>query len=171
MPDGFEGIDLVDNRKGAVFDQEREYRYRLWRVWDVEGKTIAFIMLNPSTADEEQLDPTLRRCKAYAEAWGYGRMEIGNLFAFRSTNPSVLKRVDDPIGPENDVHLVGICEDADRVIVAWGTHGGLHGRAAEVLALLDECDLECLGRTKDGYPVHPLYQPKDRDPRPYGESL
>lgn len=157
---------LQDNRQGAEFSDDGEYRYRLWRTWDVERPTLAFLMLNPSTADETTDDPTVRRCIGYAKDWGFGTLVVGNLFALRSTDPENLYDHPDPVGPENDAHLEEICDEAEKVIAAWGHHGGLDDRGAEVTRTLD-ADLFALDTTKDGHPVHPLYQPKDADPKPY----
>lgn len=156
---------LQDTRCGAVFSDDRTFRYRLWRTWNVEKPSLAFIMLNPSTADETTLDPTCRRCRGYAEDWGYGELLVGNLFGLRSTDPDRLRDadVDDPIGPDNDDHLREIFEDADRVVAAWGHHGSLMDRGLEVAQVLD-VDLYALGTTTEGHPVHPLYQPADIDP-------
>jgi hypothetical protein len=151
---------------GAEFSEDREYRYRLWRMWDPEKPVLAFIMLNPSTADEVELDPTCRRCKGYVEDWGYGKLVVGNIFALRSTDPENLYDHDDPVGPENDAHLQAIVDDADKVIAAWGTHGAHRDRGREVVDLLD-ADLEALDTTKEGHPCHPLYQPKDIEPVPF----
>lgn len=160
---------LEDDRKGAVFgddpvsEDERAYRYRLWRAWDAAKPTVAFIMLNPSTADETTDDPTLRRCIGYARGWGYGHLVVGNLFAVRETDPANLWDYFDPVGPENDEHLRDICADADRVVAAWGAHGHLGERGRRVAAMLD-VDLYALDTTKDGQPTHPLYQPADAEP-------
>ena len=157
---------LEDDRHGAELDDDREYRYRLWRVWDATKPTIAFVMLNPSTADESEDDPTIRRCIGYAKDWGYGRLEVVNLFALRSPDPENLRDHPDPVGPENDEYLQQVCSDAEKVIVAWGANGGLHGRARAVADLLD-ADLYALDTTKEGHPVHPLYQPADAEPEPW----
>lgn len=157
---------LGDNRKGALFDESGVYRYRLWRLWDASKPPIGFIMLNPSTADESELDPTCRRCKGYAQQWGFGKMIIGNIFALRATDPSELYEHPDPIGPKNDQHLLDIEKKCDGVIAAWGTHGELMDRGDEVVELLDS-QLFALDTTKDGYPNHPLYLPKDIEPEPY----
>lgn len=154
---------FTDNRSGANLSDDGQYRYRLWRTWDASKPTLAFIMLNPSTADASDDDPTVRRCLGYAKDWGYGTLVVGNLFALRSTDPSNLKDHPDPVGPGNDDHLHRICEDADRVVVAWGTKGALHDRERAVAGLLD-ADLYALDTTKDGHPNHPLYQPKDAEP-------
>lgn len=164
---------LQDNRRGAKFSDCREYRYRLWRTWDVGKPTLAFVMLNPSTADEVKNDPTVRRCIGYAKDWGYGTLVVGNIFALRSTDPQGLYEHDDPVGPENDEHLREIVSEADKVVAAWGSHGEYQGRGREVAEML-EGELVALDTTKAGQPNHPLYQPKDTEPEPYtgpgGES-
>lgn len=160
---------LRDDRQGALFSDNREYRYRLWRTWDVEKPKLGFVMLNPSTADEVELDPTCRRCKGFAEDWGYGTLAVGNIFALRATDPSELYEHDDPVGPRNDEHLREICADADRVIAAWGTHGALEDRGQAVAEMLD-CDLYALNTTQEGHPNHPLYQPGDAEPELFSEA-
>lgn len=154
---------LRDDRNGATLDKDREYRYRLWRTWDVEGPTVAFVMLNPSTADENEDDPTLRRCLNYAKEWGYGRLEVVNLFALRATDPDELRKHEAPIGGANDVHLCQVCESAEKVVAAWGANGSLLERGREVAEMLDS-NLYALGTTKGGHPIHPLYQPSDAEP-------
>jgi len=161
---------LQDNHRGAVLSNCETYRYRLWREWDTEKPTLAWIMLNPSTADETEDDPTLRRCIGYAENWGYGGVEVGNVFALRATEPSELLRDAEPIGSKNDAHLRQIACEADRVIVAWGqSYNRGTGKARKTYTaglLLDEVsDLWALGTTKEGCPVHPLYQPVDAGPQ------
>jgi len=157
---------LVDDRNDAVLTNDGLYRYRLTRTWDVEKPTLAFIMLNPSTADATTDDPTIRRCLGYAEDWGYGRLVVGNLFAYRTSDPSELRDHESPVGPENDRHLREIASEADRVVAAWGTDGDLYDREREVCNLLD-VDLYALNTTKHGHPNHPLYQPKDAEPEVY----
>lgn len=84
----------------CTFSPCRTYRYSLVHEWDRDLPRVAFIMLNPSTADENALDPTLRRCLGFARSWGYGSFEIGNVFAFRATDPKAMKAAADPFGPE-----------------------------------------------------------------------
>lgn len=159
---------FVDDSSGAVISDCGTYRYRLSRKWDASLPTLAWIMLNPSTADGVEDDPTIRRCIGYAEDWGYGSIVVGNLFALRATDPSELEAHPEPVGPENDDHLQAICEGADRVMVAWGTNGGLENRDQEVVELLKGVQLEALDTTQAGHPNHPLYQPSDAKPEPYG---
>lgn len=171
MSDGFDGFR--DDRRGAVFSDDREYRYRLWRTWDASRPACAFVMLNPSTADETDLDQTCRRCKGFADDWGYGSLIVGNIFALTSTDPDALYDHSAPVGPENDAHLARICDDADRVVAAWGAHGDLHGRGREAARALNDHlsergeTLYALDTTKDGHPNHPLYQPADIEPAPF----
>lgn len=115
-------------------------------------------MLNPSTADAYCDDPTIARCKGFAQRWGYAQLRVVNLFALRATQPTALYRVDNPallIGRNNDRVVRSVCRQADRVVAAWGNHGHLHGRAESVLAMLPEVDWHCLGTTKAGHPRHP----------------
>jgi len=159
---------IQDNRHGAVISDDNEYRYRLSRTWDTEKPTLAWVMLNPSTADETDNDPTCRRCINFAKDWGYGSIVIVNLFALRTPDPSNLRDHADPVGPENDEYLRDVCDEAEMVVAAWGANGSLNGRAMEVAELLDG-DLHALDTTKDGHPVHPLYQPSDADPEPWNK--
>jgi hypothetical protein len=138
------------------------YRYTLSRSWDYGNGTVNFIMLNPSTATAEVDDPTIRRCTQFARAWGYRRLVVTNLFAYRATDPAELRRVADPVGPENDWHLRYCAQhEAERVVLAWGAHGAYLGRDKAVLALLAQLSLRvepaCFGVTKSGQPRHPLY--------------
>lgn len=153
---------LVDDTKGAVLSDDRKYRYKLWRTFNVAKPTLAFIMLNPSTADETEDDPTIRRCIGYAREWGYGKLVVGNLFAVRETDPANLYDYFDPVGPENGEYLKEICTEADEVVAAWGTNGEIGNRGDHVVSDLGT-ELKALGTTKDGHPVHPLYQPADAE--------
>ena len=123
----------------AVLSPCRLYRYELWRRWDGSRGVVMIIGLNPSTADEAQDDPTVRRCITYARDWGYGGLCLTNLFALRATHPAALKTATDPIGPENDLHLRTRARLADLRVAAWGVNGAHRGRATAVLSSL--CDL------------------------------
>jgi hypothetical protein len=122
---------------------------------------VLFIGLNPSTADHRRDDPTIRRCLGFARDWGFGRLTVVNLFAFRSASPQVLRIVSDPIGPANDAWILRLAHDADLVVAAWGVGvgvglaGGYCDRATMVTSKVG--GLYCLGRTSDGSPRHPLY--------------
>ena len=133
------------------------YRYRLWRCWLPGAATAVWVMLNPSTADDVRDDPTIRRCIALARAWGFGGMEVVNLFGLRATRPVDLRAARDPVGPANDEALVGAARRGDAVFAAWGIHGVPRAEAAR--ALLRDCAVWCLGVTRGGQPRHPLYVP------------
>lgn len=141
----------------ALFSPDRAYRYTLVRVWDPSKPRLNVVMLNPSTADEVQLDPTVTRVLTRARRDGFGQLVVTNLFALRSTDPTALGKHPDPVGPCNDAHLVEEAHFADRVLVAWGSDRMAKDRGAQVLALLKDLDLWCLGRTTNGSPGHPLY--------------
>lgn len=177
---------------GATISQCGRYRYRLWREWrlhpvpaqwdmwvDERGKPVVdgagaqlgepkacvFIMLNPSTADGAQDDPTIRRCVSFARSWGFDRLEVLNLFAHRATNPRELLALsdeDDPVGPSNleafkDVlHYGG---PVGRLVCAWGAHGAHLGQDETALGWLGSHRCYALGLTKEGQPKHPLYVP------------
>lgn len=143
-------------QSGAVITGD--YRYLLWREWNSESKTVSFIMLNPSRADAEINDPTITRCINFAKSWGYGRLEVVNLFAYRTSKPSLLKQAAEPIGKDNDRYIVEAVRRSDRVILAWGNHGTWQQQDLYVLQLLKTYKhLYSLGITKKGCPRHPLY--------------
>lgn len=154
-------MELVS--KGAFFSPCRTWRYLLWREWRVAENSdpqrdVAFIGLNPSTADENADDPTIRRCIGFAKAWGYDGILMLNLFAFRATDPADMKRAVDPVGPENDAKILESVGAAAIVVAAWGQHGAYRSRAFDVRKkLLKDFDVKCLGKTNNGHPRHPLY--------------
>jgi hypothetical protein len=156
----------LQNACGALISADGDYRYQLWRTWDDTKPTVAFIMLNPSTADGTTDDPTIRRCIGYAKDWGYGSLVVGNLFAIRSTDPDKLSEHSASVGPDNDEHLLAICDAAEKIVAAWGAHGSFRDRDCEVAHLLD-ADLYALDTTQGGQPTHPLYQPADKNLHPY----
>ena len=160
---------MTENQTDAVLSEDETYRYSLTRSWDPDADVLGWIMLNPSTADATEDDPTIRRCIGYAKEWGYGGIVVGNLFALRSPDPAKLSEHPEPIGPENDAHLKRIAEEAETVVAAWGTKGTLDGRDREVIDLLDT-ELLALNKTKNDHPNHPLYQPKDADLEPLLQS-
>ncbi|MFL2509060.1 MAG: DUF1643 domain-containing protein [Candidatus Pseudothioglobus sp.] len=106
-------------KKSAVFSTCKAYRYSLTRTWDLNQKLILFIGLNPSTADEKNDDPTLRRCLFYATEWGFGGLIMVNLFAFRATHPKDLKSAKYPIGIDNNQFIINAHDRAELTIAAW----------------------------------------------------
>ena len=162
---------------GAVLSRDHAYRWRLTRVLsEFEITRCLFVMLNPSTADAESNDPTIRRCMGYAARWGYGDLEVVNLFGLRATNPRELLRHRDPIGERNDEYILegveGAMETGGIVVCAWGARGGYLGRDAAVLLLIRSTGgvPYCLGLTRDGHPRHPLYMPARAQPRQLGDG-
>ena len=145
--------------KNATISDCRKYRYTLSRTWDGKKRAILFIALNPSTADEKNDDPTIRRCIDYAKNWGYGILLVANLFAYRATKPSELKKVINPVGNDNDQHIKELSKNAHLVVAAWGNEGSLFNRDKEVTRLIP--NLMCIKVNKSGQPAHPLYQKKD----------
>lgn len=127
-----------------------------------------FVLLNPSTADEHKDDPTVRRCWTFAADWGYCQAEICNLFAWRATDPDDMLGADNPVGPDNDAHLLAAAAKASLIVCGWGVHGAHRGRAADVTALLRSAGhtLYALGVTQGGQPRHPLYLPRLSMPKP-----
>lgn len=149
----------------ARFSPDRVYRYRLERHFPPFNKGIVtFILLNPSTADEEHDDPTIRRCIRYATDWGFTRLIVVNLFAFRATNPKAMRTARDPYGPENAVEITRAAQVADLVVAGWGAHGAYQNAGTNTIARLRHhgVDVYALALTKGGEPVHPLYQRADR---------
>jgi hypothetical protein len=142
-----------------VLDPTGTYRYRLERGWAPSKGTVTWIMLNPSTADADLDDATIRRCIGFTERWGLGLLVVVNLFGLRATLPEVLYGASDPVGPLNDTYLRTAVEEADTVVVAWGAHGRYKDRATQVATMFSDQRLYCLGRTNDGQPRHPLRIP------------
>lgn len=147
----------------AIFSDDRVYRYVLHRVWDETKPAMMMIGLNPSTADENRLDPTLRRVVGFAVREGCGQLYMTNLFAFRATDPKVMKADSHPVGTDNDYWLHECAKKSAIVVCGWGTHGGHMSRATTVLALLGEWNIPttALKITAAGHPGHPLYLPAD----------
>ena len=148
----------------AVISECGKYRYLLRRPATQPYPTCGaalFIMLNPSTADAEQDDPTIRRCRGFAERWDCNGIAVANLFALRSTDPKALIVAADPIGPLNDEWLQKLAWEYETVVFAWGANAPAK-RAAEVVRLFAKTNsrhrqMYCLGQTKNGSPKHPLY--------------
>ena len=185
------GVKSAYVEQGATFSADRQFRYGLWRTWKKDALKgfkqgsfshagfVLWIMLNPSTADEHVLDPTLRRCEGYSLEWGFDGFVVCNLFAFRSTDPDVLlttKRLGlDIIGPDNDATITKYGVRAARIVAGWGSlkYSGIEDRARIVERLLFECGrhMFCLGENLDRSPKHPLYLSKKRQLRSYATVL
>lgn len=153
----------------AVISGCGQYRYRLGRSWAADtspGRTVAFVMLNPSTADAMVDDPTIRRCVGFARDWGFAALEVVNLLAYRATNPRDLVAVRDPFGPYNPGHLADAVREADLVVAAWGASfpQQLAWSVDVTAALLRDRGAHHLGLTAAGHPRHPLYLRADTQP-------
>jgi len=147
--------------KGDIHNQT--HRYLLWRYWG-DGPKVLFVMLNPSIADHETDDPTIRRCISFAKSWGYDGIEVVNLFAYRATKPRELRKSLSPVGADNNEIIqrtvVRNIRAGGRVVAAWGAWGSLFGRDLEVKQFITRyTDLWCIRKTKSGAPGHPLYLP------------
>ena len=164
----------------CTFSPCRRYRYGWELTWNTTLPPCAFIGLNPSTADEEGPDPTVRRCINYAKAWGYGGLVMLNLFGFRATDRNAMTRhaapISDSFAPRaNDQHLRRTVKRIHRnsgiVVAAWGNDGGHLNRSAAVRTLLAPLSLRCLSLTKTGEPGHPLYLKGDLQPVRWGLEI
>lgn len=155
--------------QSAVFSHDRLYRYVLTRSWASSMPCAVWIGLNPSTADEEQDDPTIRRIIGFSRGFGYGGLVMLNLFAFRTPYPKEMFAEEsaglDVVGPANDSAIRELCRGR-TVFAAWGAHGGFGGRENLVKALLQDAGAKvlCMGKTKDGHPKHPLYLKAESTP-------
>ncbi|MFM0171975.1 DUF1643 domain-containing protein [Paraburkholderia sediminicola] len=150
----------------AVISSCGAYRYRLTRAAESlsPGKSTAlFVMLNPSTADAQLDDPTIRRCRGFAKLWDCNGLAVANLYALRSTDPAALWSHPDPVGPDNDDYLWNFAHECGDVVCAWGSNARPE-RAARVVSIMRGAGarLWCLGMTRDGSPRHPLYVRADQ---------
>ncbi len=157
-------------RKAATLSDDGVYRYTLGRSWG-DGPFVLFLMLNPSTADALQDDPTIRRCIGFARSWGYGGLVVWNLYAYRATDPTALDDEADPIGRENEDHLWAILQGGNLglIVAAWGANPNrgtyVNREKAMFWGPLRDRDVYVLGLTKDGHPRHPLYIRASTQPR------
>jgi hypothetical protein len=156
--------------RGAVLSEDGLYRYRLWRIWNEAASPLVFVMLNPSTANGQVDDPTIRKCVGFAQRLSAGGIVVVNLFAWRATDPKELLGAADPVGAENDGHIRSVLSNGGIPIAAWGVPHRTHcQRAAVVLKMLAEADgareVRALRWTKDAHPAHPLYLPYTATPK------
>lgn len=158
----------------AVISHDGMYRYLLERDLFPNNKTLGVIMINPSTADAEVDDPTIRRLMGFCARGNFGKLIVGNLFAYRSTEVKVLKRVNDPLGPDNNKHLNVLFERIKKsggvLLAGWGNISkypeGIPSRVQDVTCMAQMAGLaiHCLGTNKDGSPKHPLFVPYSVEP-------
>ena len=164
-------IDETILKKSAVLSPDGLFRYSLARWWTGEDMIpehhVTWIMLNPSTADDEIDDPTIRRCMAYSIAWGYQGMTVGNLYAYRTPDPHALFKAQYPIGEDNDRWLGILGASAHMIVCAWGVHAQQY-RSEQVRKFLQQFGATyALKLTKDGFPSHQLYLKGDLVPQPW----
>lgn len=161
----------------AAFSSCGHYRWWLERCWAPQRPRLLFIGLNPSRADRQRDDPTLRRLQAFARDWGYGGLEVLNLFSLVGSAPQLLRRVADPVGADTDAWIRARLEarPGAPLWLGWGNQGSWAGRDLTVLALLEEClagehqrrPCFSLGTTAGGRPRHPLYLAAHLRPQPW----
>lgn len=158
-------------RSSAVISPCGLYRYRLERWWTAGSRNVLWVMLNPSTADAHQDDPTIAKCIRFSKAWGFDGITVGNVYAWRATDPRALRQVSDPVGPENDAHLRRMARHASLIVAAWGTKADVR-RAERTLDLLRRVGtVHALRIAKGGQPWHPLYLPETLRPEPWRGPL
>ena len=150
-------------RTALIAGDEKEYRYTLGRQWrgGDTPRLMAWIMLNPSKADTNIDDTTIKRCMSTAGRMGYDGIVVANLFALRATNPKRLSLSSDPVGPDNDDAILEVAKNADMLVVAWGAPKNrlIASRAEAVEGLLSDWPLFAVALSKQGHPRHPLYLP------------
>jgi hypothetical protein len=151
----------------AEFSPDQRYRFVLTRAWDILPSSYAmFVGLNPSTATAEVDDPTVQKCWRWSRAWGFGSFAMLNVYAYRARDPRALRAVEDPVGAGNDALLSEYARGAALVVAAWGVGIGDRERLRRIRELLSSAaDVHCLGENDDGSPRHPLYLPRDTQPR------
>lgn len=164
--------NMLNGTRGAVMSEDGTYRYMLVRWLQGHGPAMVFLMLNPSTADANADDPTIRRCIGFANREGARSLVVINLFAFRSTKPDLMFSVPEyNVGPENDNYIRRIAQltPGKRIVCAWGADKRAELRAIHVRRILQEAGAEvlCLGVTAKGMPRHPLYVPAGQPLVPY----
>lgn len=155
----------------AVFSSDRRYRWQLTRIWSLERMVRAWVLLNPSKANETENDPTVARCIQRDIGDGFGGTLVLNIFALCSTRPSELYKDIRPIGYANDRFIIDGAEHprVGEIVCGWGNHGQLLSRGPSVLTMLRVSavgKLRCLGLTQMNHPKHPLYQPYAHKPMP-----
>jgi len=152
-------------RKSAVISPCGLYRTRLERIWDASCPPLVLAMLNPSKADAEIDDPTIRRGMGFARREEAGGLVVVNMRSLRATDPKELLRADDPTGPYNPGALTMVIlealTDGRKIVCAWGAHPMAEpaGTGFVMMARAAGVPLWSLGKTKGGHPRHPLYVP------------
>ena len=162
--------------KSAILSNNKKYRYSLGRCWDESKPILMFIMLNPSTADDKEDDPTIRRCIGFAKSWGYGAIIVCNLIPYRATNPKELLSIDDNeflgtidnkgiVGYYNSAYISKLSQKVDKVVCAWGNSNVIKKLRINISKIKEIVDkpLYYIEISKDGTPKHPLYLKSDNE--------
>lgn len=159
------GYSVALEGHAALAGSPALYRYLLGRVLGQGSRRVGFVMLNPSTADHTQDDPTIRKCMGFARRWEASELLVANCYAFRATDPKQLIHARDPVGPLNEIALRSLAKRVDFIVCAWGRHAGERGVRTAQLLRDAGADLRCLAVNKDGSPKHPLYCPYPEETR------
>lgn len=154
---------------GAVLGEGRLRRLRLWRCWNRDRPRCGWVCLNPSTADETENDQSVRKMVGFAALWGYGAVDVVNLFDWRCTDPEELYEFNLRLSSAaNDRAILAVAREAEIVVCAWGNHGRLQGRGVAVRELLMRAGLggrlRALRINRGGSPAHPLMLPYNLRP-------
>lgn len=162
----------TDSKVDAIFSPCAQYRYQLTEIWNPAGPLVLWVLMNPSVACKAFCDPTLRKTGNFARAWGYGGQLVWNVHAYRATHKKKLLEVSDPVGPENDRHILAMAARAKTVVLAYGQPPkALRQRAVQVVDMLAQHPALChLRLAKDGTPMHPLYLPNALRPVPHRQT-
>lgn len=165
----------------AIISECGKYRYRLTRIWDETLPKVIWLMLNPSTANGTEDDPTIRKCIGFAKRWGFGGIEVINCWAFRSSDPKQLYLQHDPFGQRNWEHIDEVCSESNLLIAAWGCEAvvrklnkaGLSAKDTLMQIMNRHCALgiDHLGISKTGNPYHPLMLSYDTPRQTYKDWL
>jgi len=158
---------LQEIERTAWVSSCERYRHALGRHWDRDKGFVLFVMLNPSTADAQQDDPTIRRCIGFARSWGYGGIEVCNLFDWRATKPAHLRnKLSVAVSEKNDPTMRCRASEAKFIVAAWGNVPWANSRIDEVFRTVfrEEKRWDCLTFTKSGFPSHPPYVPAATKP-------
>ncbi|BFI99903.1 MAG: DUF1643 domain-containing protein [Priestia megaterium] len=149
----------VDEKVELIFGKDKKgnlrYRYYLSCTWDESLQRVTYILLNPSISDREICDSTVNRCINLAKNWGYGAVEILNLFAYRAQDPKEMNHLHDReiTGMLNDKYIAETCKNADIIVAGWGKEH-LRDRHINVILMLSSYDIYCI-KKENGYPRHP----------------
>lgn len=159
-----EMYEMLQASSGALFSDDKKYRWVLWRAWDFKKPKIMFIGLNPSTANEKKSDPTITRVINFAKSWGYGGVYMLNLFPYVTSKPELLEECSIEKIKHNDMVIKEYAAKSEKIIFAWGGFQVM-GRDAQLWKMFPKA--ECLLMNDDGTPMHPLYVPGKTKPIPY----